>query len=170
LRRIEKYYPELVEQPLPYWDLKGMQELTKALDVPIAADEGISTAKDLMDTINMQAADLVKIKVMRCGGILRAKKICSVAEAAGMPVIIGSGHESSIGVSAELHMAASSPVILPVGEMVGQLRLTLDTVKNPVVINNGSTSITSNPGLGIKLNDILLQSGMVVGQSTHSLT
>lgn len=165
LRKMEKYEPELIEQPLPYWDMDGMRYLTRMLDTPIVADEAVSTPEDILNIIRTESADLVKVKVMRCGGIIRTKRICNVARAGGMSVIIGSGHQSSIGVAAELHVAMSSPEILTTGEMVGHLRLTVDTVKNPIMVNAGLAVMPSGPGLGVTLDENVLSNKKIMIQS-----
>jgi len=111
LRRLERYEPALIEQPVAAWDLDGLARVSAALDVPVMADEPVSTPTDVLRIVEKRAADLVKIKVMRSGGLHRARKVCAVAEAAGLPVIVGSGHESGIGVAAELHLAAATRAI-----------------------------------------------------------
>jgi len=97
------------------------------------------------------AADLVKIKVMRSGGLHRARKVCAVAEAAGLPVIVGSGHESGIGVAAELHLAVALRAIPYAGEMVGHLRLVEDLIEPSIEVTNGSAAPPEGPGLGVAL-------------------
>lgn len=165
LRKMEKYEPELIEQPLPYWDTDGMRYLTRNLDVPIAADEAVSTPEDMLNIIRTESADLVKVKVMRCGGITRVRRICDIARAGGMPVIIGSGHQSSIGVAAELHVAKSSPEISSTGEMVGHLRLRIDTVEDPIVVDAGVAVIPLGPGLGVTLNESIIANKKIMIQS-----
>ncbi|MDR0434964.1 MAG: dipeptide epimerase, partial [Gracilibacteraceae bacterium] len=111
LRALEQYRLSLIEQPLPLWDMDGMAKVAAALDTPIMADEPVYTPQDVLIVHEKKAADIVKIKAMRCGGIFPALKLCAVAEACGLPVVLGSGHESSIGVLAELHLAAASRAI-----------------------------------------------------------
>lgn len=152
LRRLERYEPFLIEQPVAAWDLDGLAKVAAALDVPVMADEPVSTPTDVLRIVEKRAADLVKIKVMRSGGLHRARKVCAVAEAAGLPVIVGSGHESGIGVSAELHLAAATRAIPYAGEMVGHLRLTEDLVEGSIPVREGAADVPDGPGLGIAVS------------------
>src|SRR3990172_5615428 len=152
LRRLERYEPFLIEQPVAAWDLDGLAKVAAALDVPVMADEPVSTPTDVLRIVEKRAADLVKIKVMRSGGLHRARKVCAVAEAAGLPVIVGSGHESGIGVSAELHLAAAIRAIPYAGEMVGHLRLTEDLVEGSIPVREGAADVPDGPGLGIAVS------------------
>jgi L-alanine-DL-glutamate epimerase-like enolase superfamily enzyme len=151
MRRLERYEPALIEQPVPAWDWDGLAKVAAALDVPVMADEGIATPADVLRAAEKRAADLVKIKVMRVGGLHRALKVCAVAEAAGLPVIVGSGHESGIGVAAELHLAAALRAIPYAGEMVGHLRLVEDLVEPTIEVKDGAAAPPDGPGLGVSL-------------------
>jgi L-alanine-DL-glutamate epimerase-like enolase superfamily enzyme len=149
MRRLERYEPALIEQPVPAWDWDGLAKVAAALDVPVMADEPIATAADVLRVIDKRAADLVKIKVMRSGGLHRARKVCAVAEAAGLPVVIGSGHQSGVGVAAELHLAAALLAAPLAGEMVGHLRLVEDIVEPPIAVKDGAATPPGGPGLGV---------------------
>jgi L-Ala-D/L-Glu epimerase len=149
LRALEKYQLELIEQPLPAWDWEGMAKVTAALDTPIMVDEPIITAQDVIKTYEKKAGDIVKIKVMRCGGIYKALKVCATAEACGFPVVLGSGHESGIGVAAELHLASALQSIPYTGEMNGNTRLQTDIIENRITFSNGIAITPTEPGLGV---------------------
>lgn len=152
LRRLERYDPALIEQPVASWDLDGLAKVTAALDVAVMADEPVSTPTDVLRIVERRAADLVKIKVMRSGGLFRARKVCAVAEAAGLPVILGSGHQSGIGVAAELHLATAIRAIPYAGEMVGHLRLVEDLVEGSIPVHEGTAVVPEGPGLGITVS------------------
>lgn len=151
LRRLERYEPALVEQPVAGWDLDGLARIAAAVDVPVMADEPVSTPTDVLRIAERRAADIVKIKVMRSGGLFRARKVCAVAEAAGLPVVLGSGHESGIGVAAELHLAAAVRAIPYAGEMVGHLRLVEDLVAGSIPVEAGAAAPPEGPGLGVEV-------------------
>jgi L-alanine-DL-glutamate epimerase-like enolase superfamily enzyme len=155
LRRLERYDPALIEQPVPAWDWDGLARVAAALDVPVMADEGIAVPADVLRVAERRAADIVKIKVMRSGGLHRARKVCAVAEAAGLPVVVGSGHESGVGVAAELHLAAALMAIPHAGEMVGHLRLAEDVVEPPIAVTDGAATPPGGPGLGVTLRAAL---------------
>ena len=65
---------EFVEQPVPAADLEGMQYVTRHADVPVLADESVFSPADALRIMQTGAADLVNIKLMKCGGITNGSK------------------------------------------------------------------------------------------------
>ncbi|TBN58439.1 O-succinylbenzoate synthase [Glaciihabitans arcticus] len=98
---------EYVEQPcatVP--ELAEIRERVKYMGVPIAADESVRRAVDPLAVARAGAADLLVIKAQPLGGIVSAGRI--VAEA-GLPAVISSALDTSIGISMGLHLAATIP-------------------------------------------------------------
>jgi L-alanine-DL-glutamate epimerase-like enolase superfamily enzyme len=58
---------ELVEQPVPRWDLDGLAWVSDRVDVPILADEAVFGVRDLVEVIRRRAADMVNVKLAKCG-------------------------------------------------------------------------------------------------------
>ena len=75
---------EFVEQPVPAADLEGMQYVTRHADVPVLADESVFSPADALRIMQTGAADLVNIKLMKCGGITNALRIAAAAEVYGV--------------------------------------------------------------------------------------
>ncbi|MGC3992712.1 MAG: dipeptide epimerase [Propionicimonas sp.] len=98
---------EFLEQPLPAWDVAGHAELRRRFDVPIVLDESVFTIHDLRRAIDAQAADIVNIKLAKCGGPVAGLAIGREAQAAGLGVMVGSMMESELGVSAAAALAAT---------------------------------------------------------------
>mgnify|MGYP003591338277 FL=1 len=97
---------EFLEQPLPAWDLAGLAELRRRIPTPIVADESVFSIHDLRRAIEAQAADIVNIKLAKCGGLRPGLAIAELAKASGLGVMIGSMMESELGVSAAAALAA----------------------------------------------------------------
>jgi len=95
---------EYVEQPCA--SLTELVELRRRVDVPIAADESIRRAEDPMRVALAEAADIAVLKVQPLGGVRRA---LAVAEACGLPVVVSSALESSVGLAAGVALAAALP-------------------------------------------------------------
>jgi o-succinylbenzoate synthase len=74
--------------------------------VRIAADESIRRAEDPMKVAVAEAADVAVIKCTPLGGVRRALR---VAEACGLPVVVSSALETSVGLSAGLALAGALP-------------------------------------------------------------
>src|SRR5256885_9989228 len=75
------------------------------------ADESVSIAQDAMAIARARAADVLSIYVGKGGGIGPARKIASVAEAAGLTCTVGSNLEMGIASAAMIHLAMATPGI-----------------------------------------------------------
>ena len=70
---------ELVEQPVPARDVLGLAYVTAHVDTPVMADESVFALEDLVDVIRHDAADLVNVKLAKCGGLTPALELLRVA-------------------------------------------------------------------------------------------
>jgi o-succinylbenzoate synthase len=109
-RKMEAYDLEFIEQPLPTWDVEGLRALCAALDTPILLDESIYTPRDLIALIRRDAVDAVNIKVEKTG-LSGGRRIAAIAEAAGLPCLVGSMIETGVGTAAGVHFAAATPAV-----------------------------------------------------------
>lgn len=75
---------ELVEQPVKAHDLEGLKYVTDRSYVPVLADESVFSVEDALKIVQLQAADLINIKLMKCGGLTNALKIATLAEVSGV--------------------------------------------------------------------------------------
>ncbi|MFJ7406314.1 MULTISPECIES: dipeptide epimerase [unclassified Lysinibacillus] len=138
---------ELVEQPVHYDDLVGMQYVTANTLTNILADESVFSAKDAFTIIERRAADLINIKLMKTGGIFQAQKICNIAEANGIPCMIGCMLETKISVSAAAHFAASQKNITMV-DLDGPSLCMNDPIAGGPIFNNDRITMTDAIGIG----------------------
>jgi len=95
---------EYVEQPCR--TIEELVAVRRRVDVRIAADESIRRAEDPLKVDVSQAADVAVIKCTPLGGVRRAMR---VAEAAGLPVVVSSALETSVGLAAQLALAGALP-------------------------------------------------------------
>jgi o-succinylbenzoate synthase len=93
---------EYVEQPCATID--ELARVRRKTDVRIAADESIRRAEDPMKVAVAGAADIAVIKCTPLGGVRRALR---VAESCGLPVVVSSAVETSVGLSAGLALAGA---------------------------------------------------------------
>jgi O-succinylbenzoate synthase len=104
IARLSRYDLELVEQPVA--TLEDLARVRRAVDVPIAADECVRTIEDARRLRHLEAADAVVVKQQPLGGVRAA---LAVVEEAGVPGIVTSMMETSVGISAGLALAAALP-------------------------------------------------------------
>ena len=95
---------EYVEQPCE--TVEELAALRRLVDVPIAADESIRRAEDPLRVARLDAADVAVLKVQPLGGVHACLRI---AEEIGLPVVVSSAVESSIGLAAGVALAAALP-------------------------------------------------------------
>ena len=104
LRALEKYGLEYAEQPCATLD--ELASLRRRCDIPVAADESIRKAEDPLRVRAAGAADIVMVKVQPLGGVRAALR---VAEACGLPAVVSSAVDTSVGLAAGIALAAALP-------------------------------------------------------------
>ena len=137
IRRLEPCDLTLVEQPVPRADIGALAEIRRGIGIPLMADESVTDAASLIEIIRQQAADIVKVKVMKQGGLLRTLAMVECAAAAGLRVVIGHGFGLTLSTLAEAAIAAVSPAVMPGCEAVGPLKMAGDVVADPVRLDAG---------------------------------
>lgn len=95
---------EYAEQPCA--SVEDLAAVRRRVDVPIAADESIRRAADPYRVRDLEAADIAVLKVQPLGGIRACLRI---AEDIGLPVVVSSALESSVGIAAGVALAAALP-------------------------------------------------------------
>jgi muconate cycloisomerase len=148
IRRLEPYDLTLVEQPVPRGDIGALAAIRRAIGIPLMADESVTDAASLVEIIRREAADIVKVKVMKQGGLLRTLAMVECAAAAGLGVVIGHGFGLTLSTLAEATIAALHPAVMPGCEAVGPLKMAGDVVADPVRLETGVLRLPDAPGLG----------------------
>ena len=139
---------ELVEQPVPGRDFEGLRYVIERSYVPVMADESVFSPEDAMKIMQMGAADLINIKLMKCGGIHNALKIASAAEVYGVECMIGCMLEAKVSVNAAVHLACAKSVITKV-DLDGPVLCSEDPVEGGSVFDERIITVSDAPGLGV---------------------
>ncbi len=139
---------ELVEQPVKAYDIDGLQYVTERSDVPVLADESVFSPRDALEILTRRAADLINIKLMKCGGIRNALRIASLCEVSGVECMIGCMLEAKISVNAAVHVACARKVITRV-DLDGPVLCSEDPVLGGAVFNEREIAVSDAPGLGV---------------------
>ncbi|WP_346957718.1 o-succinylbenzoate synthase [uncultured Arthrobacter sp.] len=151
LTRLADVGLEYAEQPVP--DIEGLAEVRRRLraagtPVLIAADESVRKEEDPLKVARAGAADLVVVKVAPLGGVRRALDI--VAQA-GLPAVVSSALDTSVGIRAGLALAAALPE-LPYACGLGTVSLlAADVTGHSLVPDDGA----------IRLRDVAVDSGLL---------
>jgi L-Ala-D/L-Glu epimerase / N-acetyl-D-glutamate racemase len=95
----------LLEQPVPRTDWEGLGQVARWAGAPVAADESLSNAADALRIVQDRAAQVLNIKLMKCG-VAEALGIAAVARAAGLGLMIGGMVESILAMTVSACFAA----------------------------------------------------------------
>jgi L-Ala-D/L-Glu epimerase len=147
---------QLFEQPAPADDIAGMARVRReanAVGVPVMADESVLDHASLIRIIRMDAADIVKVKVMKQGGFLNTRRMIATAEAAGVRCVVGHGFGLGVNTMAEIMLAATSRNVIDGLECVGPLKTSDDIVTRKLDLFSGSLPLPDGPGLGVTLDE-----------------
>ena len=96
---------ELIEQPVKALKLEDLKQITQKSHINIMADEAVFTLEDAKKIIKSKSADMINIKLMKCGGLSKAVEILDYAREKGIKCMLGSMLEGPISINAALHLA-----------------------------------------------------------------
>jgi len=132
LRQLARYSLEYAEQPCA--TLAELARLRRQVDIPIAADESIRKAEDPLRVRAAGAADIVMVKVQPLGGVRAALR---VAEACGLPAVVSSAVDTSVGLAAGVALAAALPELPYACGLATMSLLTGDVTADPLAETGG---------------------------------
>ena len=104
IARLARHDLEYVEQPVATLD--DLARVRRRVAVPVAADECIRTLDDARRLKVLGAADVIVLKQQPLGGVRAA---LDIADAAGVPAVVSSMMETSVGIAAGVALAAALP-------------------------------------------------------------
>ena len=97
---------ELVEQPVAAAHVDGLAFVSARSPYPVMADESVFTADDARRVGDARAADLVNLKLLKCGGLFPARELVSVCAEAGLGLLVGCMLEPAEGVAVAKALAS----------------------------------------------------------------
>jgi O-succinylbenzoate synthase len=127
---------EYVEQPVT--SVEDLAEVRRRVDVRIAADESIRRADDPLRVRDLEAADIAVLKVQPLGGVRACLRI---AEQIGLPVVVSSAVETSVGLSAGVALAAALPELPFACGLATTSLLAADVTSDPQVPVDGFVDV-----------------------------
>lgn len=139
---------EMLEQPTPAQDWEALKALHKRSAIPIMADESVVSLEDACRLVREDAAGLLNVKLMKSGGLTGAMKYQAIAEAAGVPVMVGCMDESVISIAAGLHLALAC-CNAQYADLDGHLDLVNDVADGGVRLEQGMLYPLEQPGFGL---------------------
>ncbi len=148
LKATADYPLELIEQPLPVGQENALLAFSTADRKILTADESL---KDPKAALNFAGAykpfGIFNIKLMKCGGLVGAKEIATIAQNAGINLFWGCNDESIISITAALHIAYACPNTKYI-DLDGSFDLMEDLVTGGFDVKEGCLVINNDPGFG----------------------
>jgi L-Ala-D/L-Glu epimerase len=158
IREIERHDLEFVEQPCR--SLRELAEVRQRVSTPIAADESISTMRELRRAIELDACDVVNIKLASTGGFKPSRELLREARAHGLDAFLSSTLDGPWGIAAALQLAAAEEISLACGLATLDL-FTGDLARALPQARRGTLKVPQGPGLGVQLDPAALDAVVV---------
>jgi len=158
IERLVPYDIQLVEQPCA--TLEEMAEVRREVDVPLAADESVSTPEDVRAAVAAGACDVVNVKLAPSGGFSAAREALREAAANGLNAFISSTLDGPWGISAALQLAAGERVQLACGLATLELFDASLALALPPP-SDGLLVVPQGPGLGLAIDDEVIREVLV---------
>jgi L-alanine-DL-glutamate epimerase-like enolase superfamily enzyme len=149
IRRLEPLGVELIEQPVPVGDPQAMRRAGVSARIPVVADESVHVVEDLDPLRLARAARGANIKLMKCGGLLGARRLDAALSSAGWMALVGCMDESRASIAAAAHFAAAAESVRWI-DLDGHFDLAADPFTGGVDLVEGELVLRDTPGLGVE--------------------
>jgi galactonate dehydratase len=151
-RRIEKYRPAWLEEPVPHHDILSIVEVAKASPVPIATGESFSNKHQVAELLKHGVIQIIQIEPIHIGGILASRKIADAVDAR-YGVIAPHAAAGPVSTMACIQIDVATPNFY-IQEFFHDFNVTWehDIVFPRLTCVNGRIPVPQGPGLGIDLN------------------
>ncbi len=141
---------ELVEQPVKADDIEGLRYIKDRVQTPLLADESVFTLGDARRLLDLQAVDLINIKLAKCGGISNALKLADIADEYGVKCMLGCMLEGPISVGAGVHVASAKANVVTMLDLDAVSLCQNNPVTGGVIFNESKMVIPESAGLGVE--------------------
>ena len=165
-RRIEAYDPLWFEEPVPPEMPEQMAEVARQTKIPIAAGERLTTKYEFARLLETRAAAILQMALGRVGGLLEAKKIAGMAEA-HYAQIAPHLYCGPIEGAANIQIAACSPNFLILEGIENWSGFHAQILKKPIRWEEGYVIPSSEPGLGVELDEEVALAHPYDGRELH---
>jgi galactonate dehydratase len=165
-RRLEPYDPLWFEEPVPPDAPEEMARVARGTTIPIAAGERLATKYDFGRVLQHGAAAILQMNLGRVGGLLEAKKIAGMAEVHHVQIAPHLYCGPIVG-AANIQLATCSPNFLILEGIERWDGFHAEVLKSPLRWEDGYLIPPTEPGLGVELNESVLEAHPYTGTRLH---
>jgi len=165
-KRLEPYDPLWFEEPTPPEMPEEMALVARATSIPVATGERLTTKYEFARVLELRAASILQMALGRVGGLLEAKKIAGMAEA-HYAQIAPHLYCGPIEGAANVQLAACSPNFLILESIQTWGGFHTKILKKPIRWEQGYVIPSSEPGLGIELDEEVALAHPYTGDKLH---
>jgi len=165
-RRIERYDPLWLEEPIPPDNPREMAKVARATAIPIATGERLASKYDFQRILEEGAASILQMNLGRVGGILEGKKIAAMAEACHVQIAPHLYCGPVVG-AANIQLAACSPNFLIQEGILDWSGFHARILKQPIRWQDGYIIPPDGPGLGVELDEEVARQNPYTGKELH---
>ncbi len=163
-KAIEPYMPLWYEEPIPPDNLLEFAEVARAVNIPIATGERLTTRSEFATLLRTGGVHILQPALGRAGGIWEMRKTAAMAEAfnAQMAPHLYAG---PVEWAANIHLAASIPNLLIAETIETPFHDAL--IKGAIRVEDGFVSAPTAPGLGLEVDEALARAHPYTGDGLH---
>ena len=154
-KRVEEFDPLWFEEPVPPENISEMARVARATSIPVATGERLFNKFEFVTMLEQKAASILQFDLTISGGILEARKIAAMAEA-NYVQIAPHLYGGPVGAAASMHIDACAPNFLIQEGIDDWGGFHADVLLEPLQWEDGHHIPPSKPGLGIELNEAVL--------------
>jgi O-succinylbenzoate synthase len=151
-KQMDEFDLMMFEQPLAHDDMLDHAKLQREIRTPICLDESIHSPEDARKAIELDACNIINVKLGRVGGHAQARAVEEICRSAGIPVWCGGMLESGIGRAHNIAMSTLAGFTLP-GDVSASKRYWHEDIIEPEVsvTETGTIVAPESPGIGFKV-------------------
>ncbi|WGM20455.1 o-succinylbenzoate synthase [Paenarthrobacter sp. OM7] len=157
LHSLDRLALTMIEQPFAAANFLAHARLQAAINTPVCLDESIETIFDLETAIELEALQVLNIKVSRMGGLSAAISAHDLCMAHGIPVWCGGMHEFGVGRAANVALSSLPGFVMPSDVSASEKYYHQDIVTQPITASGGRVRVPTAPGLGYEVDVAFLE-------------
>jgi 2-dehydro-3-deoxyphosphogalactonate aldolase len=165
-RRLERFDPLWLEEPVPPESPEQMATVARATSIPIATGERLTTKHEFARVLATGAASILQPNLGRVGGLLEAKKIAAIAETHYAQIAPHLYCGPIVG-AANIQLAAGIPNFLVLEGIRRWDGFHAEILRKPIVWEDGYVIPPTEPGLGVELNESVAERHPYEGDDLH---